>query len=131
MRRASVFAVVLGAAIGCTRATPATPPRHAAAPAAAVLHPLPVGGDVQPPVPIVRIEPKLPQRFTRPGLLMLAAIVDRTGAVRDVRVVRDGTIPKVGGLYADAIRQWRFKPGTLYGRPVDVEYNLSVIIDVR
>src|SRR5258708_2519028 len=93
--------------------------------------PLPVGGDVKAPVAITRSEPTLPKHFNRAGPLLLAATIDRTGVVRSVRVVRDGTVPKVGSLYVDAIKQWRFKPGTLHGQPVDVEYNLSVIIDVR
>ena len=96
-----------------------------------VLRPLPVGGDVKPPVAITRVEPKLPKRLDRAGPLLLAATIDRNGVVRDVRVIRDGTIPRIGPLYAAAIKQWRFKPGTLRGEPVDVEYNLSVIIDVR
>jgi hypothetical protein len=96
-----------------------------------VVQPVPVGGDVKPPVAIIRVEPRLPKHFDRAGPLLLAATIDRTGAVRSVRVVRDGTLPKVGLLYVDAIKQWRFKPGTLNGEPVDVEYNLSVIIDVR
>ena len=66
-------------------------------------------------------------RADRPGY----TITSYKPNVRDVRVVRDGTIPKVGGLYSDAIRQWRFKPATLHGRPVDVQYDVSVIIDVR
>lgn len=102
-----------------------------AVPNSEAFQPLPVGGNVQPPVAITRPEPTLPKHFDRAGPLLLAATIDRTGVVRSVRVVRDGTVPKVGALYVNAIKQWRFKPGTLHGKPVDVEYTLSVIIDVR
>lgn len=96
-----------------------------------VLHPLRVGGPVTAPVLIQRVEPKLPQRLSVTGPLILGSIIDKHGVVRDVRIIRDGTRPAVGPAYVAAVRKWRFRPGTLYGQPVDVEFNMSVIVDVR
>jgi outer membrane biosynthesis protein TonB len=61
----------------------------------------------------------------------LEAIIDKHGLVRDVRVIKDGTRPAVGPAYVAAVKKWRFRPGTLNGHPVDVQFNMSVIIDVR
>jgi hypothetical protein len=133
--------MLLVVALACAREEQPAPPStgvkagpgndHIAGTVPEAFQPLPVGGDVKPPVAITRPEPTLPKHLDRAGPLLLAATIDRTGIVRSVRVVRDGTMPKVGTLYVNAIKQWRFKPGTLHGKPVDVEYNLSVIIDVR
>jgi hypothetical protein len=95
------------------------------------LHPLHVGGPVTAPVLIQRVEPNLPQRLSVAGPLMLASIIDKHGIVRDVRIIRDGTRPAVGPAYVAAVRKWRFRPGTLHGEPVDVELDMSVIVDVR
>jgi TonB family protein len=57
--------------------------------------------------------------------VILEAIIDRDGSVRDVRVLK----PLPNGLdqaAMDAVRQWRFKPGTHNGEPVAVFYNLTV-----
>jgi hypothetical protein len=93
--------------------------------------PLQVSADVTAPVPITRLEPALPERLAVAGPLVLKAVIDERGNVRDVRVVRDGTSPPVGPAYVAAVKQWKFRPGTLRGKPVVVEYDISVLIHVR
>lgn len=87
-----------------------------------------VGGDVKAPVVIRRVEPHYtPEaRANRvAGVVILEAVIDREGNVKDVRVLK----PLPFGLdtaAADALRQWKFKPGTLDGKPVDVIFNLTM-----
>ena len=53
------------------------------------------------------------------------SFIDRNGNVRDVKVLK----PLPFGLdqaAVDAVRRWKFKPGTLNGTPVDVIFNLTV-----
>lgn len=90
-----------------------------------------VGGDVKAPVVTHRAMPDvsdLPGRIKITGPLILSAVVNRDGRVISVKIVRDGTSPPVGPRYAEAIRNWRFQPGTLHGRPVVVELMLTVSI---
>jgi Gram-negative bacterial TonB protein C-terminal len=105
--------------------------RRGIVPAEARLRPLKVGGDVKAPVVISRVEPKFSKHLHVSGPLILEAIIDKTGKAREVRIIRDGTNPPQGSAYAEAIKQWRFRPGTLRGKPVDVTWECSVIIDVR
>lgn len=105
--------------------------RRATAPAEVKLRPLKVGGNVKAPVIISRVEPKLPKHLRVHGPIVLEATIDRTGKVREVRIIRDGTDPSQGHAYIEAIKQWRFRPGTLRGKPVDVTWRCSVIVDVR
>ena len=87
-----------------------------------------VGGDVTAPVVISRVEPIYPAeaRAARiSGIVIVEAIIDRNGSVRDVKVLK----PLPFGLdqaAADAVKQWTFRPATLDGKPVDVIFNLTV-----
>jgi hypothetical protein len=130
---------ILIATLACSRrqtpesrlATRRAPVADRAATSSQVVYPITVGGDVQAPVAITRVLPELHGSMSQAGPLLLAATIDRTGVVRSARVVHDGTRPKVGPLYVEALKRWRFKPGTRKGEPVDVEMMLSVNIDVR
>ena len=59
------------------------------------------------------------------GTVILEAVIDRNGNVTDVRTLK----PLPMGLDIEAmnaVRKWRFKPGTLNGRPVPVIFILTV-----
>ena len=98
-------------------------------PVAEGLAPIPVPEGLA-PIPVL-LEPKLPKHLRVHGPLVLEATIDRSGKVREVRIIRDGTDPSQGHAYIEAIKQWRFRPGMVRGKPVDVTWRCSVIIDVR
>ena len=87
-----------------------------------------VGGDVKAPVVVQRIEPAYPEEARKArisGIVILEVIIDHTGAVKDVTVLK----PLPFGLSeaaVDAVKQWTFAPGTLDGKPVDVLFNLTM-----
>jgi periplasmic protein TonB len=62
-------------------------------------------------------------------VVILEAVVDRKGQVEDVRVLR--SIPLLDRAAIEAVRQWRYSPLLLNGRPerfvltVTVSVNLS------
>lgn len=59
------------------------------------------------------------------GTVILRLVVDRTGSVRDVQVVKG--LPKgLTNAAIDAVRQWKFEPSRVDGKPVDVYYTLTV-----
>ncbi len=90
--------------------------------------PFQVGGDVTPPVVLNHVAPIYPvtaRRARISGAVVIEAVIDRAGVVRDTRVVK----PLPFGLSEaalDAVRQWKFRPGTLDGKPVDVKFNLTI-----
>jgi hypothetical protein len=96
------------------------------------MEPLRVGGDVVAPVVIERIDPdwsKLPKHFQYKGIVLLEAIIDENGIPTNVRALKgqpELTTPSIA-----ALKQWRFKPGTLHGKPVPVIFNLSVMPHFR
>ena len=90
--------------------------------------PMRVGGDVLPPVK--RHAP--PPRYTEiaraariEGTVELEAVIDSTGAVTELRVIK--ALPLgLDQAAVDAVRRWRFEPATCNGRPVAVVYSLTI-----
>jgi protein TonB len=87
-----------------------------------------VGDGVKAPVPIHRVEPGYTESARRDrieGVVILEAIIDDSGDVRDVRVLK--SLPN--GLDEEAIaavRQWKFRPGTRDGKPIPVIFTLTI-----
>lgn len=90
--------------------------------------PLRVGGDVKAPTVTRRVEPTYPEVARKArvaGVVVIEAVIDRHGNVDQVKVLKG--LPM--GLSAEAeaaVRQWKFRPGTLNGQPVDVIFSLTV-----
>jgi TonB family protein len=87
-----------------------------------------VGGDVVAPRAIQRVPPIYPAEARKArvvGVVVLEAIIDETGTVDDVRVLR-GLPFGLSEAATDAVRQWKFAPATKSGVPVPVIFNLTM-----
>ena len=90
--------------------------------------PLRVGGDVKAPTVIKRVEPRYSDTARHAhtqGVVVVEAVIDRNGNVDQVKVIK-GLPMGLSEAAEEAVRQWKFKPGTLNGEPVDVIFNLTV-----
>ena len=90
-------------------------------------------GGVTSPVAIHRVEPVYPPPLVHgrvSGWVVLQCIIDKSGHIRDVSVVRSsfGAFEQPA---VDAVQKWVFTPGTLRGQPVDVIFELTVKFEVR
>ena len=56
---------------------------------------------------------------------IVQAVIDKQGNVVDAKVLK-GLPMGLDQEALRAIRQWKFEPATLNGKPVDVYYNLTV-----
>jgi periplasmic protein TonB len=100
---------------------PPPPPRPPAAP------PLRVGGVIQAPTRVAYVAPVYPRLALASkveGTVILEAMIDEKGAVREVRVLRSSQL--LDGAAVDAVRQWRFTPTLLNGQPVPVVMTVTV-----
>jgi len=88
-----------------------------------------VGGDVKPPIAMHRVEPKLGEVPHHQFFYIFEAVITKNGDVRDVRALKGND--ETSRNIAAALRQWKFKPGTLHGKPVDVIYTLTVNLHPR
>ncbi|MBW3565081.1 MAG: energy transducer TonB [Acidobacteria bacterium] len=86
-----------------------------------------VGGDVTAPVVLERVEPVLSEvarAANVSGIVILEAVIDRNGKVVDVRVLKPLGFATDSAV--EAVKKWKFRPGTLDGEPVDVIFALTV-----
>lgn len=73
------------------------------------------------PQPVERAAPAYPEAARRAGvegLVTVQALVDRQGAVREVRVLK--SIPMLDSAAVRSVRRWRFKPASAEGKPTAV-----------
>ncbi|MGA8313924.1 MAG: TonB family protein [Terriglobales bacterium] len=74
-----------------------------------------------------RVEPTYPEEAKQQhihGPVVLNALVGVDGSVRKVAVISGN--PLLVNAAADAVRQWRFRPHNLKGRPVEFETRITV-----
>jgi TonB family protein len=85
-------------------------------------------GGVRAPTPLFTPEPEFPGRASSEhyqGIVVLNVIVDTSGKVQNIRLVR----PAGMGMDEEAVAtvsKWRFKPAQREGEPVAVEMNIEV-----
>ena len=91
-----------------------------------------VGGDVKAPIPTQR-RPADYEHRTRSRLLRVSrnpvaeAIIEEDGSVSDVRIVSSSDAC-IDAAFANALKDWRFKPATYHGHPVRVVFNFTLTV---
>ena len=98
---------------------PPTPPRPK--------EPVPVGGIVQAPKRIAEVSPIYPPialAARKGGLVILQAVIDEEGLVREVKVLRSDPLFDQSAMAA--VKQWRFTKPTLNGQPIPVVMTVTV-----
>ena len=81
-----------------------------------------------PAVPIAKVQPIYPElarRMKVTGTVHVAIVVDTTGKVISAKAV-DGS-PVLRGSAELAVKQWRFKPSTMNGKPVNGSGTVSIV----
>jgi len=90
--------------------------------------PMHVGSGVLPPRKILGPQPLYTEEARQgriQGVVILEAIIDEDGSVRDVRILK-GLPLGLGESAAETAKKWKFQPATLDGKPVAVFFNLTV-----
>ncbi len=90
--------------------------------------PIHIVGDATDPVKVHEVKPQyteIARKARIEGVVILQATIDRNGDVTDVKVLK-GLGLGLSEAAAAAVRQTKFRPATLNGKPVGVYYNLTV-----
>ncbi len=90
--------------------------------------PIQVGGDVKAPEKLFAPQPvytEIARKARVQGVVIVQAIIDKAGNVTNIKVLK-GLPMGLEEAAVEAMKQWKFKPATLNGRPVTVYYNLTV-----
>jgi len=94
--------------------------------------PLRMGGDIDAPKVIRRVEPRFPEGARkrmgrgRNVNITLEAVITKDGCLRSLRVLSQSPYPELNGAALMAVSQWKFTSGHLNGKPVDVIFNLTI-----
>jgi TonB family protein len=89
----------------------------------AELHATHGGADLSAPEAISKVDPAYPQDLMHDrveGTVILYAVIHADGSVGDVKVL-EGFDDRLNENARKALEQWRFRPGTKDGQPVDIE----------
>jgi TonB family protein len=92
------------------------------------------GGSVTPPRVILEVKPTYTNRAMLDrieGSVMLELIVRASGMPANIRVTRSLDPDGLDGEAVRAASQWRFEPGRLNGRPVDVVASIQIDFYLR
>jgi protein TonB len=90
--------------------------------------PMRITASVKQPELIKKIEPPYPEvarRTKLEGVVVLEAVITKTGSVEEVKVLR-ALNPTLDQAALNAVKQWKYKPATLNGRPVKVYFTVTV-----
>jgi len=90
------------------------------------------GGAVQAAMLVNRVQPQYPPlaRQTRiSGTVRLHAIISKDGSVQQLEVLSGHPLLVQAAL--DAVRQWKYRPTTLNGEPVEVDTTIDVIFSLN
>ncbi len=90
--------------------------------------PIIVSGEVRKPEKLHAPQPnytEIARRARIQGIVIVQAIIDRNGEVTHVKILK-GLPMGLSEETIKTIKQWKFKPATLRGKPVDVYFNLTV-----
>ena len=122
---------VVGGIVGGITQAPPPPPPPPPAPTPEPRAPVRVGGQVTAPALAHRVEPIYPNLAAAAkvtGIVILEAVVDHTGCVESVKVLRGH--PLLNGAATEALMQWKYVPLVLNGIPtpfvLTVTFNFSV-----
>jgi protein TonB len=91
-----------------------------------------VGGDIVAPRKVKHVAPIYPPiavAAKKAGIVILEAVIAEDGSVRDVRVMR--SVPLLDEAAMNAVRQWRFTPTLLGGRPVPIAMTVTVNFELN
>jgi protein TonB len=90
------------------------------------------GGKVQPASLIHQVNPVYPQiaQQTRvQGVIVMEAIISKEGSIESLRTVSGH--PLLFQAAIDAVKQWKYRPATLNGEPVDVITTITVTFTLQ
>ena len=94
--------------------------------------PVRIGGDIKAPKKLKDVRPAYPQEAQDAGvqgIVIIEAIIDRQGAVREAQVIR--SVPMLDDAAVDSVLEWEYAPTILGGQPVEVIMTVTVNFTLR
>ncbi|MFZ3266392.1 MAG: TonB family protein [Terriglobales bacterium] len=89
--------------------------------------PVPVSEEAERALLIQSVQPEYPPEALAQklhGTVVLQAIIGRDGRIEDLKIVRGYFV--LGKAAIDAVKQWRFQPYSVNGRPAQTQTNITI-----
>jgi TonB family protein len=96
--------------------------------------PVRVGGNIKAPTKIVNVNPVFPASMRtagRGGVVPIEALIGTDGSVVFARVISANVHPDFAAAAVEAVRQWKFSPTLLNGKPVEVFMGVTVNFELE
>ena len=93
-----------------------------------------VGGNIRVPRKEVDVHPVYPpamRQAGREGVVPIEAIIGVDGTVTSLRVLTAQVHPDFAIAASDAVRQWKFSPTLLNGKPIEVTMRVSITFSLE
>jgi protein TonB len=90
--------------------------------------PMRITAEVRQPKLVKKVEPPYPEVARRAkieGVVILEAVITKNGTVEEVKVLR-ALHPVMDQAAMNAVKQWKYEPAVLNGRPVKVYFTVTV-----
>jgi len=87
-----------------------------------------IGGDLKVPALMHRVEPVYPimaQASHVQGIVLLDAVVDASGFVQSISVIKGHALLTAAAI--DAVKQWQYAPLLLNGNPIPFELTVTLV----
>jgi TonB family protein len=91
--------------------------------------PVRVGGNIKAPTKVLNVNPTYPASMRaagRSGVVPIDALIGADGSVVFARVVSASVHPDFADAAVEAVRQWKFTPTLLNGKPVEVLMSVTI-----
>ncbi len=99
---------------------------------ATIEEPLRIGGEVQAPIEVFRVQPQYPEEARKArvkGFVILETTITKEGTVESAHVVHGD--PRLNDAVIKAVLQWKYKAATVNGRPVRVYLTVTVPFNLQ
>ncbi len=113
-------------------ATDAPEPAKFKTASGAEMVPVRVGSDIKEPIKTKNVAPVYPPEAQRAGVqgaVIIEAVIDTDGTVKQARVLR--SVPGLDESAVNAVRQWEYTPTLLNGAPVPVIMTVTVAFTLK
>jgi protein TonB len=75
------------------------------------------------------VYPQIAQQTRVQGVIVMEAIISKEGSIESLRTVSGH--PLLFQAAIDAVKQWKYRPATLNGEPVDVITTITVTFTLQ
>lgn len=92
-----------------------------------------ISSEMDPPVILKKVEVNLAGLEDKQlnGISIFEAVLSKEGIPRNIRVLRTTGDSELDQRAVDTIAQWRYRPASLHGKPVDVYFTVTMSIHYR